>query len=462
MKGNTTGFVSTERPKTIVLPKIKQESNKQTIHDNRSPLFKSLKQENLLSPNSNNVIKNSLLVHSESNKRVKFSNNVNNNGETTSQLTNDKTDSLLDNDQHIHQSNLTRIYEIQSENNNQNELLNNDGTHSVSMSKPKFYRSNSNNTLSISTVTSPSIASSRISSFLPATSSIYHHNTSMDNSSSIMSSLTIKYHVLNLSLLEFNISLSEFDKKKFNDIREQIPEEFEQLLPTLFKLGIVLWPEKLFDKKEQLTLRELRLRENLISIIEKDQQNSKRQDYLENLYGNFLSHDNILQKHHLLRENLSFQGQLSLLETYRDEIENLLTKKIHYWISIPMKSNRINFNDEINSISHSSYISTIFRTKNKFLQPIALRKTNRYSNIELSTYDELFSLTLPDQIDNQWSRKLLAKIIEQGMNILDQVRKLPQPSLLNQYDHCNLKEQEIVRKFKQWLFQCSTLYTEEN
>ncbi|CAF0964916.1 unnamed protein product [Rotaria sp. Silwood1] len=461
MQRYTKGFESTERPRTISLPKIKQESYKQTVNENKSSLFKSFNQQDLLTPDSNDAIEHWLLVQPEPNKRVQFANNINNNDETISRLNINKSESLSDINQHVHQSNLSPIHETQSENNNTNELLNKNGIHSTPIVKPKFYPSINNKALSISTVTSSSTAGSRTASFLPTTSSVDHRTTSIDNSSSIISSSIMKYRLSNLSLLEFNTSLSDIDKKKFNDIREHVPEEFEQLLPTLLKLGIIVWPKKFFDKKEQLTLKEIRQRQNLISIIEKDEQNSKRQHYLQNLYGNILPHDDILHKHHLLRENLSFHGQLSLLETYRDEIENLLTKKIPYWKSIPMKSIRTNFNDEINSLNHSLVIPATIRAKNKFFQAIVPRKTKSFSNIYSLTNDELFSLTFPDKIDNQWSRTILGKIIEQGMEILDQVRKLSQPSLLNQYDQCDLKDQAIVRKFKQWLFLWSTLYTEE-
>ncbi|CAF3529923.1 unnamed protein product, partial [Rotaria sp. Silwood2] len=107
-------FEFSERPKTIALPKIKHESNKQTVNDNKSPLFKSLNQEDLISPDSNDTIKSWLLLQPEPNKRVQFANNVNNNDETTSRLIINKTGSLSDIDQHVHQSNLTPIHEIQS------------------------------------------------------------------------------------------------------------------------------------------------------------------------------------------------------------------------------------------------------------------------------------------------------------------------------------------------------------
>ncbi|CAF2935806.1 unnamed protein product [Rotaria sp. Silwood2] len=461
MRRNTTGFEFSERPKTIALPKIKHESNKQTVNDNKSPLFKSLNQEDLISPDSNDTIKSWLLLQPEPNKRVQFANNVNNNDETTSRLIINKTGSLSDIDQHVHQSNLTPIHEIQSENNNDDNSLNNDDPYLTSILKPKFNRSLSNKSLSVSTATSPTIAGSRISSFLSTTSSSDHRTTSMDNTSSIISSSTIKFRVSNLSLLEFNTLLSECDKKKFNFIREQVPVEFEQLLPALFNLGVVLWPNKLFNKKEQLTVKEMRQRQNLISIIEKDQQNSKRQRYLHSLYGDILPLDDILHKHHLLRENLSFQGQLSLLETYRDEIEYLLTKKIQYWKSIPMKSNRTSFTDDASSINQFLSIPTTARTKNKSFELNSSRKTKPYSNMYSSTNNEVFSLILPDKIDDQWPRIILVKILEQGMDILDQVRKLPQSSLSNQYDYRDFKEEEVVQTFKRWLFLWSTLYTEE-
>ncbi|CAF3408385.1 unnamed protein product [Rotaria socialis] len=462
MKTNTTRDESIRRSKATVLPKLKQQSNKKLVNSNQSGLLKSLSHEDLLLPDSNDIITKWLSVKPEPNKHVKFANSIEDKDEKTSQLTANETNSLSDINQYVHALNLTPVNTPRSENNSKHELLDNGGTHSPTTGKVKLHRTDINRTLSVSTVTSSSLATRLYGSpVLPVVPSIYHRASSIDNSASITSSSTVKYRLLHLWLLDLNASLSECDKKKFDDIREQVPDEFEQLLPALLKLGVLAWPKKIFDQSEQLTAQEMSLREDLISIIEKDKQNLRRQHHLQHLYGSVAPFDNVLHKNSSLRECLSFQGQLSLLEAYRDEIEKLLTKKIQYWISIPSKSSQASFLDETSSLYRSSTISSTWRAKTKFLQTISSRKTRLNKNADPSMPDESLSLIVPDTIDYQWKSKLLAKVIEQGMDILDQVVQLPQSSLSNQYDDTDLKGQEIARKYKRWLYLWSTLYTEE-
>ncbi|CAF5095683.1 unnamed protein product, partial [Rotaria sp. Silwood1] len=93
---------------------IKHESYKQTVNENKSSLFKSFNQQDLLTPDSNDAIEHWLLVQPEPNKRVQFANNINNNDETISRLNINKSESLSDINQHVHQSNLSPIHETQS------------------------------------------------------------------------------------------------------------------------------------------------------------------------------------------------------------------------------------------------------------------------------------------------------------------------------------------------------------
>ena len=242
-------------------------------------------------------------------------------------------------------------------------------------------------------------------------------------------------------------------------ICQKVPDAFQVLLPISFKLGVILWPAKLFNNKEQLTVNEIRQRQYLISIIEKDRQDSERELYLQHLYGNILSNADTLSQHHQLRESLSLQGQLSLIEAYRDEIENELTKKIPNWKSIPMKLIRTSLTNVTNPRYRLSFINSTFQAKKRFLRNNSSRNIQSHLNTDRFDSNELFSFTTSNEIDRQWKRKFLVKIIEQGMNILDETRKLS-PHLLSNYD--DVKGHEIVRRFKQWLFLWSTLYIQEN
>ena len=259
-------------------------------------------------------------------------------------------------------------------NNNEDEATDIHSTHLASILGARLYRSGSTKTLSTSSVTSLSVPRTRYSSFVSNAPSISQHieaGTTITSSSSIRRDRSI-----NFSSLEYDSSLSEYDQNKFDAIRLQIPDEFEQLLPILLKLGVILWPKKFFNNHEQLTTKESKQRDRLLTILEKDQENFQRQRQLQCLYGNVLPNSDILHKHQSLRENLSFQGQLSLVAAYRDEIENELTKKIQHWRSIPMKTMRTSLSEMTNSTPHySSILANTFHAKHKFLQALTTRNT---------------------------------------------------------------------------------------
>lgn len=195
--------------------------------------------------------------------------------------------------------------------------------------------------------------------------------------------------------------------------------------------------------------------------MEKDEQETKRREHLQNLYGNVLPLDDVLHKQKLLRESLSLHGQISLLETYRDEIKNLLHKKIQYWTSIPRKSSQSSYNEETCSITRSTIYTTPSRSGSRSIRPILSRKYEPALSVDTFVSNESFSSILPDKIDYEWKTKLIVKIIEQGMDILDQVRKLPQSSLENQFDENEIKKRKIVLKYKRWEYLWSILYFEE-
>ncbi|CAF1323655.1 unnamed protein product [Adineta steineri] len=452
METNTTGSKNLERPKIISIPSsVTRDGNLPSINGHQSPLFKRLSQVDLLPPNSHDIVKTWLFIQPESNKRVQFATDDNNTNEKP-RTNSDLIESLPDIDQHIPSKS------FDSENKDELKLSPVHNNHFVSTTEAKFYRSaSSNKTLSIASTTSSVSSRLRQPRFVPPSSPAYQYQASSDRSSiAFTNTSSVKEQTLYLSALEYDSSLSESDRKKFDEILRLIPDEYEQLLPTLLKLGIVIWPKKLFDNNEQLTLNEKKQRDRLITIIDKDQEESQRQRYLQRLYGNVSSVDDILHKQHLIRANLSFEGQLSLLEAYRDAIEIELVKKIPNWKSIPMRILRPSLIDETGSIGRTSILGTTLQAKQKFLQRTSLRKPKINSNVYQLTYEETFSLGLPDKIDDQWQRKSLVKIIEQGMNILDQIRKLS----LNQDEDSDFNGHQIVRTFKRWLFLWSTLFIE--
>ncbi|CAF1362983.1 unnamed protein product [Adineta steineri] len=453
METNTTGLKNLKRPKIISIPSsVTRDGNLPSINGHQSSLFKRLSQVDLLPPNSHDIVKTWLFIEPESNKRVQFATDDNNRNEKP-RTNSDLIESLPDIDQHIPSKS------FDSENKDELKLSPVHNNHFVSTTEAKFYRSASiNKTLSIASTTSSVSSRLRQPRFVPPPSSpAYQYQASSDRSSiAFTNTSSVKEQTLYLSALEYDSSLSESDRKKFDEILRLIPDEYEQLLPTLLKLGIVTWPKKLFDNNEELTFNEKKQRDRLITIIDKDQEDSQRQRYLQRLYGNVSSVDDVLHKQHLIRANLSFEGQLSLLEAYRDAIEIELVKKIPNWKSIPMRILRPSLLDETGSIGRTSILGTTLHAKQKFLQRTSLRKPKMNSNVYQLTYEETFSLGLPDKIDDQWQRKSLVKIIEQGMNILDQIRKLS----LNQDEDSDFNGHQIVRTFKRWLFLWSTLFIE--
>jgi hypothetical protein len=87
------------------------------MNDNKSPLFKRLSQEDLISPDSNDIVKTWLFVHPEPNKHVQFArDDKNQNSEKirTRSLVMDTIDSLPDLDQHVPHLDLTMFHPIQS------------------------------------------------------------------------------------------------------------------------------------------------------------------------------------------------------------------------------------------------------------------------------------------------------------------------------------------------------------
>jgi hypothetical protein len=98
-------FKISDRPKTITLPSIKKQL--QIPNGNKSPLFKSLSQENLVSPNSHDIVKTWLSIQPEANKRVKFAREAHNKERKTRRFTFNTVDSLPDIDQHVPNLDLT-------------------------------------------------------------------------------------------------------------------------------------------------------------------------------------------------------------------------------------------------------------------------------------------------------------------------------------------------------------------
>jgi hypothetical protein len=87
------------------------------MNENKSPLFKRLSQEDLISPNSNDIVKTWLFVQPEPNKRVQFARDDKNQTSQkirTSSLVLDTIESLPDLDQHVPHLDLSLFHPIQS------------------------------------------------------------------------------------------------------------------------------------------------------------------------------------------------------------------------------------------------------------------------------------------------------------------------------------------------------------
>jgi hypothetical protein len=105
---------------------------------------------------------------------------------------------------------------------------------------------------------------------------------------------------------------------RLNHIRQIIPDQFENLIPILYKLRIIIIIiiPKIFIQmnNSQLTNKQFIEPQIFILLMKKDQEYILHKRYLEHLNGTLLSEDN----YHSLREYLSFQGQLALLTIYKD------------------------------------------------------------------------------------------------------------------------------------------------
>ena len=271
------------------------------------------------------------------------------------------------------------------------------------------------------TDTLSSSSSTRHSSFLVESSSTSRFRTRTNAVPASESGLATRF-----AFVELHSSLSEDDRKRLDEIRQQIPDEFERFLPTFLRLGLVLWPKQFFNEEKQLTSQQIRQRDHFLDILEADRRDEQEHQQLQRLYGG-ISATRREMNPHLLRENLSHQGQLSLVAAYRDEIERELTAKIRYWKFIPMKPLRDNLSDDSLRVS--------------FFQPNS-KKTKKPPMIIVT-----------DKLDEQWQRKVFGKIIERGMNILDDVR--------NVREHNDPREEQIIRAFKRWIFLWTTLFQDE-
>ncbi|CAF0983381.1 unnamed protein product [Adineta ricciae] len=448
----TPGPRSLERPKTMLLPQLRNEGTLPTITEKRSPFFKTLSQDDLLSPDSNDLVQTWLFDQPEANKHVQFAR------EETSERQATSSPRLRNIYQQPPPPTVTAsLPEIKIENKSAKPR----DPYVAATTEAKFYRTTSQKALSISS-TGSSILSPRTrqSPIIPSpqavASNFFFRAPSNEVARSYISTPTTnRDRPLPLSSLELNPSLSESDRKRFDEIRQQVPEEFDQLLPTLIHVGVILWPKRLFDNNIQLTVKERKQRQHLLSIIDKNNQETEQQQHLERLYGSVLPTDDISRKHRLLRENLSFQGQLSLIKAYHDAIEDELTNHFPQWRSISVRALQPSLTEDTSSVIRSSILTTTLRAKQNFLKNKTLSTVSQFTN------DESSFPIIPDEIDDQWQKKSLVKVIEQGMLILDQTRKLGEIDAINQEVDFELQAQQCVRKYKRWIFLWSTLFTDE-
>ena len=321
----------------------------------------------------------------------------------------------------------------------------------IPITETNLYRSSYNRSLSISTISSLSSTNSRRSSFQSNRIIKQGNPTSIISSSRTNSSINKS----RLSSLELNSLLNENDRKKLNKIYRLIPEEFEKLVPILFKLGIIIVPNYFFENNqnsEQLTTKQLIERYYFISLIKNYEQHLQHKVYLEHLYGNSLFYQN---NNHLLREILSYKGQLTLISCYQDEIEYELNKKIPLWKTIPMISIRDNYSE----YSYSTKRSSLITNPSKYYK----KSISIQSNISLSLNKD--DQLLADQIDYQWKRKSIPFIIEQGFILLDQIRLLTVPVLSSiSSEQLNIHQNNqinFVKAFKRWIILGSILYEQD-
>jgi hypothetical protein len=444
-----------KRSTTNHLPRIKKEE----MSVNHSNIFNGINTKQLDLPNPTTVVQRWLHDDFEPNKRVQFSQNVTvvNKTRKTKKHSSPTNNKSLSNYQ---QSNILPNISAETTDKKSKSIC----MPTAPTTETTLYRSANDRTLSVSTVASSYIAPSRHSSF---SSNIFierQHAPSMISSIEGPPSIISLPNKDRLSSIEFHSSLPEFDRRKLDDIRQLVPDEFETLLPTLIKLGVIIFP-KIFleNNNQQMTTKQLIERHRLILLIEKDREKHEHERYLEHLYGSVLPKDNINQKYQSLREALSFHGQQALLSAYKDEIERELNKKIKYWRSIPMQFVKTN-------LSEYSYTTNKSNTLKMRKKPVKKNSSIKSStNLSLTSNYQLSDISFPDQIDIQWHRKSIVNIIEQGMNLLDKVRDLPSTILPNissnelfiQDTIYDINKQNIVKAFKRWLFLSSILYNED-
>lgn len=269
------------------------------------------------------------------------------------------------------------------------------------------------------------------------------------------------------STLEFHSSLPDTDRQKLEDIRQITPDEFEKLVPTFIKLGVITIPKKFFEiNNEDMTGRELIDRHRLNTLLKQEDDKLRRKITLEELYGSVIPDENNHRKNNLLRESLSFQGQLSLLATYQDEIERELSRKIKNWKSISINNYKTNLSEYSYATTNSSIFPHTYQNKKKSIRSSSTFKSD--TDYSLTVNDYLLKTVLPDSLDYQWRRKLIVNIIEQAMVLLDRIRTLSSISLpsisanelIVAENPYNPNQIEFIKAFKRWSFLCSTLYSE--
>ena len=319
----------------------------------------------------------------------------------------------------------------------------------MSLTAARFQRTGSPRTMSLSSTKSSSTnRSTRHESFVHHPSSVRFRTQSIDIAESTSRSSITKERPTIYPFLIFNSLLTASDRQKIEEIRQQLPEEFEEYLPTLFRLGIVHLPQKFFENRFDFTGKELKQRQRLMTILDKDHENEEHQRRLHRLFRIHSFRTNSFSSSNLLRENLSHQGQLSLLAAYRDQIENELNKKIRFWKSIPMKSIQMIHQED------RSFVQSI---SPRLPPPTTIKRT--FNQIVRTHRDEILSLSMSEKLDQQWKRKFIGKIIEQGMKILDQVTNIP-PTRNSSSDQ-QFNDEELIRTFKRWIFIWFTLFNDD-
>ncbi|CAF0935616.1 unnamed protein product [Adineta steineri] len=246
--------------------------------------------------------------------------------------------------------------------------------------------------------------------------------------------------------LKLNCLLPDTDKKQINHIRQMIPDGFEKLVPVFVKLQVLIVPESFLEiNKHRLTNKQLIERCRLIISMRKDEHCILYQQHVQRLYGNGQLDNN---------STLSYEGQLTLLETYKDQIEYELNKRIKHWNSIPMISSTAKTNTP-DHVSLSDRLSSNQKSsKNNHL-------------IRLNSDDDLLNISTSDNLDYQWKKKSVVFVIEKGMDLFRKVTSLSFSVLTNihsneQHTTPESYKQNLVKEFKQWLYLWSTLYTNDN